>query len=1565
MAQIVLKVNYNDGGALASLEKIEKITKQFSSSKIAISIAYDDGGAVASLEKVEKQLQKLQTSNVKISIDVSGIQDLTKANIKALNSIARVTNASAQLEKSQNKVKVSANEAAKAQANASATASKLAIEQTRAAQAPARLAEAQERTTQAGIRLQTTQERTVQATSRLAIEQEKTIRSTQKLAAEKEKTARQTERVSKNTKEATKQNNLLGDSLVNIAAKMAVWQIMGDLISRPLQAMRDAVEILKEVDDQLVEIRKVTDLSTQEIEDLTDRAYETASKYGIAVQSYLEGVAEFNRAGYGEASESLAELATKLQIVGNVSAESANQALLSVDAAYKMKGNVEELNHVLDAANRIDNEYATSIEKITEGLGIVAPVAAQAGVSVDELMASIGTITAVTQRSGSETARALRALFLNIMGDTKTEIEDGVTWTEEEIESLNDVLRKYVPEAVAAAEATGSIINPMEAVAGMSEAFKEGLLTEQDLMAMVSDLGGKLRTTQLLAFIQNWDMYSKMLDKAANSAGSADKEISNAMDSWTRKTEILKNRWAEFVASFLDTDLIKGSLDLLINAIDSLDGGFLGLVATIGAVSAAMSLLQKAAQIDWIKNAALLIPNLAKSLLGMAAGSKAAASAFTFLTSSMLANPIFWAASGAVAVWGIVKIIDATTVSLEEQREIVENLTASVSNLKSEYESLYANENRTASEENRLSLLQAQIEAEEELLRLEQQRLFTMEWGGEDTPQKGAGVGIVALGAGGGGTYNRQDELSNAISQYEELAEVSAKNIEQDNELIESRARLKEEIASGVDALIKAKESGIALSESQEELLRTGSELLGIAKDSGARIAEEALQELDRTVIKTEQDIHTFIEGLIKSTGATGDMAEAIRSTVLKALKETSASTEETRVSIEQLSRSVSSFATIANGLQEGYDLIAKGQEEMAENGVVSLETINALIEAGLEDYLVGVSDGYVLVNGSLETYIESQRIEYELALNEAVQAAKQQIEAQDGVALAYDGTTESILNAIRAQREYIRLQGIESASKDGYVTRTESAKIDSGLKAYNDAISNITSKQQDLEDFDRAVATLGKTSEDAGRSASGAAKKAETAADKAAEAWSKLSDVMEYALEQRKKSVDAATDAIDRQIDGLEALQDAADKQADSEVNRLEDELERLRDSLDAQEEALEANQDAEVDAKQAEIDALKEARDIEQDQLTLEEKRLAVEKARQNLLNAQNERTVRYYNEETGQWEWQADQNKVQQAEEALKDSEEDLAEFIEELAYQERIKELEAERDRIKAFYDAEIGVIQSRKAALESQYEAEIEAAKKRQEAANAHYDSLIDQLEMQKDAAQAEYDAFKARWDAIVDAYERPTEDIYTILSQISGETMPHLQGVLGQVAALFSDLTGVSYSGSFGGSSSAGGTSYGTPYGGSLIKQGQTSETVRSIQQALISQGYDISKATGYFGTETLDAVRRFQAANGLRVDGIVGPDTWASLFNNPIYNYTSGSQFATNMAQHGIMSSGIYPVQSPNTYTTNSSSSVDSHDIYYNVNGLSIPADRARGMTMGQLANEARVLALYTNSQY
>lgn len=64
----------------------------------------------------------------------------------------------------------------------------------------------------------------------------------------------------------------------------------------------------------------------------------------------------------------------------------------------------------------------------------------------------------------------------------------------------------------------------------------------------------------------------------------------------------------------------------------------------------------------------------------------------------------------------------------------------------------------------------------------------------------------------------------------------------------------------------------------------------------------------------------------------------------------------------------------------------------------------------------------------------------------------------------------------------------------------------------------------------------------------------------------------------------------------------------------------------------------------------------------------------------------------------------------------------------------------------------------------------------------------------------------------------------------------------------------------------------------SLSKMGSTGSEVTKIQTALKQKGYYTGGIDGIFGTKTRTAVRKFQSANGLAVDGIAGPKTLAKL---------------------------------------------------------------------------------------
>ena len=65
------------------------------------------------------------------------------------------------------------------------------------------------------------------------------------------------------------------------------------------------------------------------------------------------------------------------------------------------------------------------------------------------------------------------------------------------------------------------------------------------------------------------------------------------------------------------------------------------------------------------------------------------------------------------------------------------------------------------------------------------------------------------------------------------------------------------------------------------------------------------------------------------------------------------------------------------------------------------------------------------------------------------------------------------------------------------------------------------------------------------------------------------------------------------------------------------------------------------------------------------------------------------------------------------------------------------------------------------------------------------------------------------------------------------------------------------------------------------VSYGSKGSDVTELQKLLKNNGYADLAVDGIFGSQTQDAVKKYQQANGLAVDGIVGNNTWAALTNS------------------------------------------------------------------------------------
>lgn len=1060
-----------------------------------------------------------------------------------------------------------------------------------------------------------------------------------------------------NTRQETSKLDKVTESFWMNIQKFARWYIGGNIVTKVIGSLREALSTMKEVDTELANIQKVTDRTTAQMKATAEAAYDVASAYGVAAQDYLESVGEFAKAGFGDMSEQLAEIATKTQLVGDVTSSIANKFLIASNAAWEMGGNVDRLNQMLDAANVIENNYATSIEKLAQGMPIAASIAAQAGMTFEQTIAALGTITSVTQETGTKAATALRALILNIIGAVG-EYEDGIEVTEESVKSLDGILQVYAKDALAAADAAGTVINPMEAIAALAKASEEGLVNQAELFEVLSSLGGKLRTNQLTALVQNYDMFLEMLDKTTDSAGSAEREISVMLDTWEAKTNILKNTWTEFVSHLIDTGVIKDALDTITKLIDFLDTKTGTVTIKLAALSYVFVGLGKGIHntLKDAKDLGSLLEKILPSLKGLAG-----------TTAGAIAGIAAIAAGTTVAT---VAMYNNLTVTEEEYKQATEDATNAYELAKSEYDELVSKSGSlTEAEQNRLSILKEQLETLRKQKGTSTYQQYMSQYDPTD-PNKNAASVATQLQR----DYNYQLQMAR-----------DPNNGLQRNIWIKNAEETKQKVREMADALREYSELlGQDLPESGKYALVTLDNMIK-AWDAEEEAARKAAEEANKAA-EAENEV-----------GEQGQNAAPKVKTLAERLAEASDAATAYDTAISEVKTALDEFGA---GSIEVYNAMVKLEAAIpgSTNQLYDFSTATWKIDASLIESKADLLD-FIDTQKQLEfsnaiSQLEDMAAAYWDVAGAALAAmTNQQAQAQMAGVLAFTGTDASMAQSgISSQLAGLKSQKAEWDAYIATLRARSSYQPDSGRSGYTPVSSAPeNTKDPELERL-KAIVSLEKA-ELSFLQASGKSLDEINAKRKVIQAA--LHDEAEYlrgqleilkaeeVAEEDKAEHEAKIKALEEEILGLSTewwniqknINDDLAKAEEERLKKLEEEKKLLEEQKKLQQEMFDTLK-KQVDEYYDKLVADKEK------ELTLEERILAVQQAEAALANAQKERTVRYYNAATGQWEWQANAKNVKSAQDALKKAQDDLNKYQREQAWKEFRSAWEYVTEQIKA-------------------------------------------------------------------------------------------------------------------------------------------------------------------------------------------------------------------------------------------------------------------------------------------
>lgn len=334
------------------------------------------------------------------------------------------------------------------------------------------------------------------------------------------------------------------------------------------------INAVRDVNAAQIELSKVSNAPQSQLNKYWDEASESAKKYGATISDVISNTADWSRLGYNlNDAKELSDATTLLQRVGdNMTQESSAQGMISTLKGFNLEA--EEAFSIVDKVNEVANTQPIDTSGLFAGLERSASSMSAANNSLDQTIALITAANSVVQDPDS-IGTAFKTISMRIRG-ASTEMEEAGLDTEGMAEST-----AKLREEILALSGVDIMKNENE-FKSTYDILDELSMKWSDLsdiaQASVTELvAGKRQGNIMSALMSNFDIARETLNTATSeSAGSAEKELSNYQKGIEYSLDKFKATFQDFSTSFLDSGFVKGVVDSgsgLLNGLTTLIDG--------------------------------------------------------------------------------------------------------------------------------------------------------------------------------------------------------------------------------------------------------------------------------------------------------------------------------------------------------------------------------------------------------------------------------------------------------------------------------------------------------------------------------------------------------------------------------------------------------------------------------------------------------------------------------------------------------------------------------------------------------------------------------------------------------------------------------------------------------------------------------------------------------------------------------------------------------------------------------------------------------------------------------
>lgn len=354
----------------------------------------------------------------------------------------------------------------------------------------------------------------------------------------------------------TKASGGMGEFVRNLGSMIrgfVGFQLAATIIMQIINMFRQLVNEVVNVDNAMVELNKVTDLTSQQLNNVKKQAFDLAGQLGRTGEDVINATTEFARMGYTiNESLDLAKVAVMMTNVAEGITDTGEAANILTSILKGTNTDIKYANSLLDRLNEISNNNAVSFDALAHMTQESAATMKILGNNLDETMGLLTGAYSVLQ--DESVANGIQTIGLRIAGlNEDLEAEAGLS------NQVVEALQKYAG-INAFDEQTGQLKNTyaiLEELAGVWDT-----IDKNQQSALLNTLAGKRQADVAAAILNNWEGVEKAVSDAQNSMGSALKEQEAYLDSIQGHLARFKNVLQELADLIIGSEIVKSIIDI-------------------------------------------------------------------------------------------------------------------------------------------------------------------------------------------------------------------------------------------------------------------------------------------------------------------------------------------------------------------------------------------------------------------------------------------------------------------------------------------------------------------------------------------------------------------------------------------------------------------------------------------------------------------------------------------------------------------------------------------------------------------------------------------------------------------------------------------------------------------------------------------------------------------------------------------------------------------------------------------------------------------------------------------